>query len=296
MGESGVGKSTIVNMLYNDDHTSFSCLTPCKVGDGADSVTKGSSMHINFRSRMCIADTVGVGDPSMSTEQLLGAIRALITNTARGIHAIVLVMKLGRVPAAARANAFLLTELFHQSDLQSHGVLVLTHWDGEIGQETEDLERWIGDDVHMKLLTSMFPRVILTNNSIRGRSQYPECRQKCLLQLRDFIQSRADRIMTKPISLMDVVRRLVDRFVGTFFARVQTVGEWSKSLIASPSSLPTYCGECSVCLDVIEAKDVCALHCNHTFHVMCMPLGDASHCPLCRAPFRRGEWFDMSSY
>lgn len=43
IGETGVGKSTILNMLYNDDHSVSSCKEPQKTGSTAGSVTKAST-------------------------------------------------------------------------------------------------------------------------------------------------------------------------------------------------------------------------------------------------------------
>lgn len=43
VGTTGTGKSTIINMLFNDDFNKDACSSPCIIGSTADSVTKKNS-------------------------------------------------------------------------------------------------------------------------------------------------------------------------------------------------------------------------------------------------------------
>ena len=85
-------------------------------------------------------DTIGVGDRDLTSEAILGNIRKLVRDTSRGVHAVVVVMKMGRVGNASRANLTLLRKLFYNADLKTHGLLILTHWTGELGEEERDLD------------------------------------------------------------------------------------------------------------------------------------------------------------
>ena len=44
IGTTGTDKSTIINMLYNNDTTRYACNKPYNVGDGVKAVTQRSSV------------------------------------------------------------------------------------------------------------------------------------------------------------------------------------------------------------------------------------------------------------
>jgi len=185
-------------MLYNQDWTEACCKSPCHTGAGAAFVAKASALQINLANQWCFVDTVGIGDPEMSKQQLIGSIRNLIRNTAQGVHCIVMVMKMERVPVASRANLVLLKHLFKAEDLKMQGVLVLTHWEGDIGDEQEDLEEWIRSDDTIQDVVASFAKVVLTNNQLSRRGAYPECRKRCLNELTEFIVSQKYRVNAMP--------------------------------------------------------------------------------------------------
>ena len=49
MGPSGTGKSTIINILFNDDCSLEYCNIPAEVGDSANGVTEDFSCYINLK-------------------------------------------------------------------------------------------------------------------------------------------------------------------------------------------------------------------------------------------------------
>lgn len=191
IGESGVGKSSIVNMLFNQN-TTDDCLTkPSNIGWTADSVTKQTSVHMNMERKWLLVDTIGVGDPQMRSSDLVRAIRGLLEKIMDGVECIVFVLKMERVTAASRANMALLQKIFSQQDLKTHGALVLTHWAGELGDEDRDIEEWA--DNEMKETMAGFAHVILANNKI-GRGAYPEARQATLQKLNVAIMANRAKI------------------------------------------------------------------------------------------------------
>ena len=226
-----------------------------------------------------LLDTVGVGDPELGQEQILGNIRNLIKHTSKGVHSVVVVMKMGRASNASRANAHVLNHLFRDADILSQGVLVLTHWEGELGNEDNDLEEWLKGDEEMTAYCRSFAKVILTNNQLQGRGAYPECREKCLEQLRQHVETQTDKIKAKPVTFWDVVKSLLERFGDKLWGGALSM----KSFVLGCGSadVPTYCGDCSVCLQPMELAHACKLACNHTFHGKCVD--SQEFCPLCRA-------------
>ena len=249
-------------MIYNEDSSVDCCQSPFKTGSTAASVTKASNLQYNVRTRSFIIDTVGVGDPELDESEILGSVRNLIRQVARGVNAVVVVMKMARVPAATRANIYVLNRLFHPEDLKSHGVLVLTHWDVDLGEEEESLKNWIGEDHEMSQMVESFGQVILTNNQIKGRGVYPECREKCLQQLLAFISEKKEKIKARPVNPLELVEDLVLAFGKFLWKRTLSVKELITKL-ADNVKLPTYCGECAVCLEALEIQHLRQLPCNH---------------------------------
>jgi len=288
IGESGVGKSTIINMLYNQEHTEDCCLTPCKTGSTASSITQQTSLHLNLPKGWCFMDTVGIGDPTIEERKLIASIKGLVDHTANGFHCVVFVMRMERVTDSTRANLFLLQSIFAKEDLATNGVLVLTHWDGDLGGEEQDLNAWVGEDTTIHELVSSFGKVILTNNTLNRRGAYPEARAQCLRQLNEFIVHRHSCIYSVPVDFVDLIGRLMQRFARSLYSKFTGVAHF---FIEEPP-VPTICGECSVCMEPIQIREARWLPCEHAYHQGCVPAGGA--CPLCRAHFDYDDLFSFS--
>lgn len=287
IGETGVGKSTLANIIYNEGFSEDHCTKPFKVGSTAASVTRASSMQYNSVTKNCVIDTVGVGDPVLDEQDILGNVRSLVRNTAQGVNAVVVVMRMARVPHAARANMYVLEKLFAPRDLRSHGVLVLTHWEGEIGDEDGDLTRWIGEDQEIKEMVSRFDKVILTNNQLRGKGADPDCREKCAKELLDFICGTTFKVKARPVNLTELVVDLFRKFGAFMWRRTLKVKDFMHK--CGESGVPTFCGECPACYEDIKMEDSAHLPCNHSFHVEC--LRHQARCPICREAFCLEETF-----
>jgi len=289
IGETGVGKSTVTNMLFNHESTVDCCQTPCCTGSSAASVTKHSSLFYDFRNQWALIDTVGIGDPEMKEADILGAIRTLVRDTSRGVHSVIVVMKMERVPLASRANLALLQKLFRDEDLRRQAMLVLTHWTGELGEEKQDLDMWVGTDEQMKLVVDSFAQVVLTNNQLTGRGAYPECRQRCLDDMSNFIQSAEGKICAKRVNYKEVFIDIMRDFGAMLWGSAVSL----KDLLRTRgNSLPTYCGECAVCHEHIPLEDLSQLQCQHSFHSMCIQ--GLNDCPLCRTAI--GNVFSLASF
>ena len=279
IGETGVGKSTLVNMLHNNDSSVHCCTHPQPTGNTASAVTQQVSMLFDFARSWAIIDTVGVGDPNLSETKILTNIRGLIKDTSKGVHAVVVVMRMARLSNASRANGEVLRHLFHHQDIKTHGVLVLTHWDGDLGNEEGDLAAWLADDLEMQDYVESFAKVILTNNQLQGRGAYPECRQNCLRMISEHICASSTKIKARPVTPWEIVASIIEKFGERVWR--STVSLTTMMMGCEAEEVPTYCGLCSICLENMEIRSACKLVCNHSFHHACVV--SLARCPECRA-------------
>ena len=201
------------------------------------------------------------------------------------MHSVVVVMKMGRASHASRANAHVLSYLFSSRAVKTHGVLVLTHWEGDLGNEDRDLADWNARDPEMQKYCRQFSKVILTNNQLQGRGAYPECRQKCLEQLCSHVASMEGKIKARPVTPREIFVSLLEKFGDLLWG--SAVSLKSMVLGCQDEEVPTYCGECAVCLQNMEIRQACKLVCHHSFHNHC--IGNLATCPVCRAE-KVTEW------
>jgi len=66
VGSVGAGKSTLVNMLFNDDISPDSCSSPAPVSFSAESCTKTTNFYFNAKLGISLMDTIGFGDHKLT--------------------------------------------------------------------------------------------------------------------------------------------------------------------------------------------------------------------------------------
>lgn len=125
-----------------------------------------------------------------------------------------------------------------------------------------------------------FSQVILTNNQLRGRGAYPECRKACLDALLTHVERMPGKIKARPVTVREVLESLIQKFSEKLWGSAVSLKD--VLIGCQDEELPTYCGECAVCLQQMDIHEACKLQCHHTFHNGCAA-GLAS-CPMCRAP------------
>lgn len=63
VGSTGNGKSTIINMLFNNSYTKLELESPCSIGSTTNSITKQAKWFFNAADSTLYGDTVGFSDP-----------------------------------------------------------------------------------------------------------------------------------------------------------------------------------------------------------------------------------------
>lgn len=293
VGSTGTGKSTIINMLYNNDYTKDACLAPCDTNSTADSVTKKTRWLISPKSGFVFGDTVGLGDPSQNDLQVVYNIKSFIRRFDGGVHTIILVARFGRWSAQDRANISAISEIFN-SNCYNACILVLSFYDGKKDEASmqASIRQWAGEDIFVEeFLKKINNRVILTNNSVED-DDYEKItrnlRRLCVQNLMSFIDSSQGVVGPKPRNFIEAVKALLDLYFGYYrLVNAKKRIENAKNFLLS-SAKDVYAAECPICQDDVALSDLAqTAECYHFYHLNCIKEYAKTHdgkvsCPICR--------------
>ena len=293
VGSTGVGKSTLINMLYNDNVSKDCCKGPCRVDNTADSVTKKADWCINVDEGIMYGDTIGFGDPKMEEVEVALSLKSFLTISQGGVHCIILVLRFGRMSKEERLNLQSLDNIFDKR-WPNNCIVVATHYDEQMDEisQVKAKENWIGDDEDLKVFITKIggiEKIILTDNTL-GRNadseEYINIRLQCLNKLKKFRDLCISIINPTPTTFIDKLKLLLEQWFS--FYRVKNAVNRMQSIVRylKEASAPVVCGQCPICLEVIAWKDMGMTKCQHKYHWQCVnkaiPYG--APCPLCRCP------------
>lgn len=108
-GESGGGKSSVVNMLQGDSDRPVESDRPAEVSDRAAGLTFSNSCYSKMigGSRFQVFDTIGLNDASGVTGEpkaVRNELKKFIKGLDNGVNLLVYVMRQPRIPASANRN------------------------------------------------------------------------------------------------------------------------------------------------------------------------------------------------
>lgn len=288
VGSTGVGKSTLVNMLFNNDSSVESCQRPCPVKNTSLSVTQSAAMVASLSAgRMwMLCDTVGLGITSEWTEHVvLANLHSLFDKLTSGVTCVIWVARFDRVTREERANIRTLLELFSPDCMQRQFLLVLTRYSGadDDGAKQRAYDAWLEGDVEMRDIVSRFRKTVLTDNDVgRNADRAQGLRARCLAECNAHIEACASRIPLAPMSFLDFAYHYMS-FAGVVLARDAILSR--KRRPVPLAVLPC----CSCTQPITDFQDFALLKCGHPFHVACHKShvrslqGGRRRCQECRA-------------
>ena len=94
------------------------------------------------------------------------------------------VVRMGRLSKNDRLHLDFFEKLFDDR-WKKQSVLVLTYYDGDMGQQKEALLKWCGEEEYIKKFLTSFAEVIITDNAM-GRNK-ESTRKECLVRLQSSI-------------------------------------------------------------------------------------------------------------
>lgn len=258
IGTTGTGKSTIINMLLNNDFSKDSCISPCSVGESAQSVTKTHSWWVSCKHERMFADTIGFINPDNPDIEICVQLKKLINAIEVGIHCVIIVVKYGRISREERANLETMRALFDES-FAKHCVLVLTHYDRGLSEHEKQqaINKWIGNDAQLKEFVSLIGnRIILTDNSLGMYEQVSRpLRQDCLEKLNAIIEVSDEPFKIAPETVLQVfitcLRKFLEHFMG-FEQASKIITELIKAIGAEEVYTGDECPKCEQNIPVID--------------------------------------------
>lgn len=289
IGSTGVGKSTIINMLINQSSDKKSCLQPAKVGNTAAAVTRETSFYPSVKAQSTFVDTIGFGDPQMSDHEIACRTREFLDQGEIGIDAVVVVVKMGRLSKGDRLNLDIFNELFDRC-WTKQSVLVITHYEGETDKEQQlkELEMWCGNDKVIRRFVDSFSKVIITDNDLgRNEESTRPLRKACLDEIQSSILAWEGKFGTNPYASLVNLRHIIQSsFKTIFFPAVLSI-DLLKGVFNSIIRKPYCIGQCSICHKPIEIAKFIQTECNHSFHSECIMERlkvKEKTCPFCNTP------------
>jgi GTPase SAR1 family protein len=276
LGRTGIGKSTIVNMLINDSADIESMMKPAKISDDVNGVTLRTTNYFSFRNKFILTDTIGFGDVNFSESQILKDIKQLTRALESGFNAIIAVARYGRQSEEDRLLMDILSRLLGD-DWQKVSMLVITYG---ASQTVEDFFRTIEGDTEYKKFCMKFKRVIIVENGIDKNQQIEGIRrlerELTLNDVKEFVSHSTGFIRPIPDDLLTILWDVWAMLKRSF----NKIKKRTLLNMTSPK-LDNIVGECPVCLDIIHLEESFIPKCYHIIHDRC---NRSEICCVCREP------------
>lgn len=290
LGPTGVGKSSLINALCNDDIRRQSMNHPAKVGSTTDSVTKCFTTYYDS-NKYAYTDSIGFGDNQFTTDEIVSLVQQLIDNAVIGYNKIYLCIQYGRISVDIWRYLDLINSVFGNSGLK-WCTLIFTH----CNEEGMDIEKFLEinqNDEKIKTLIDKVGNVIFGDLQTHGNEQIDELlkvlRKRFLDQVKlDALNSSEFYYFPEPKDHKSWVSSICNAFQGfkPIKIPVEDIVAYVRSITIIRVDNMHYYGECSICLGVMHHTNSEVTTCGHVFHKKCIAdwFYQMHTCPQCREP------------
>lgn len=305
IGPTGVGKSTLINMLFNDDVNQSSLSKPASTSNLSTGSTSCFTTYYNF-PYYAYTDSIGFGDDRFSEENLLSMLKTTIKNSLIGYNNIFLCINYGRISSDIRYHIELLVAIFGKKILK-WCTIVFTHCTDTEMTKAKYIELNHNDEYIIEKINSV-------RHVIFGDNMYDKDLENILFDRRehflrnfkeDIDQCPTDYYIAQPDHFREWVQKIWNILTRKYTKQVRLCSKEILKISAVAADLMThqnfanYYGECSICSGDMWNTDSVFTQCDHIYHETCINQWLEqwkSNCPLCRTVLDKKKAFLTSLY
>ncbi|CAF1610936.1 unnamed protein product, partial [Didymodactylos carnosus] len=271
LGPTGVGKSSIINVLYNDDVKKESLNTPAKVGSTTSGVTKSFDTYYDS-NKYAYTDSIGFGDNNFTKEEIVTLIKRLIDNAIIGYNKIYLCVRYGRISTDIWLYLNLIISVFGDEGL-NWCTLIFTHCHDD-NMNTEMFLDINKNDMDIVKLVGKVKNVIFGDlqsyNDQEKDSIFKGTRKRFLDSIKcDVTNSSAFYYFPKPSdhnAWLSSMCGTIERFT-QIKVPVEEIWAYMRSITIIKVDNMQYFGECIICEEEpMYYTNSVFTSCGHTFH------------------------------
>jgi GTP-binding protein EngB required for normal cell division len=306
IGPTGVGKSTLINILFNDSVRKSSLFKPAGISEGSKGSTNRFTTFYNFPD-YAFTDSIGFGDDRFNQQNIFSMLEAIVKNSMVGYNKIYLCFKYGRISSEIRRDMNLLTEIFGNKMLE-WCTIIFTH----CNDQKMTKEKYIESNKHDTYIIDIINKVqnVIFGDNMTDADEEMENilikRRQCLLDsLKQDIEnsnivyySPPPRNLTEWLYAIFSAIRLRYRNDLTCFEEIQKISDAVENLMVH-QNFAHYYGQCSICFDDMWHSSTVFTKCGHIYHETCINAwldSRANNCPMCRSPLKKKDLCLTSLY
>lgn len=310
IGPTGVGKSTLINILFNDDVSKSSLSTPAKTSESSAGSTTCFTTYYNFPD-YAFTDSIGFGDNKFDQENIFSILESTVKNSMVGYNKIYLCINYGRISSEIRYQIDLLTVIFGKKILK-WCTIVFTHCNDQQMTKEKYIELNEHDTYIIEIINSV-QNVLFGDNMTDIDDEMENVLIKRRQRLLDSIKKDMQNSNTiyylpppKNLSqwLMTIYNTIISKYgkQTTCFEEIQIISGTVANLMVH-KNFANYYGQCSICFDDMWHTNSVFTKCGHIYHETCINdwlNRELKNCPMCRSPLNKKNlsitslYFDMN--
>ncbi|CAF3057828.1 unnamed protein product [Rotaria socialis] len=294
VGPTGVGKSTVINILMNNDTQRHHLSQPAGTNDSSSGETRFFTTYYDI-PKYGYTDTIGLGDNRFKNADIQASLKLVLTEASIGYNKVYICLKYGRISKEVRHYIDMITTLFGKGALKWTSIIFTDCPDQNMTKESY-ISKNQEDTDFVKTVQSMRTIIFGDNRSDEDTmiDQRLYARRKTFLRrISEDIdqQSQKEYFVLRKDGLISRLRNVFNmgRSPRRSINIANEIKEFAKAVSAArqDKKYNYYFGECSICTEDLtgNGKPVITLCC-HVYHEACLKewlhRQSNGNCPVCR--------------
>ena len=298
IGPAGAGKSTIINVLMNNQVDSEAMSRPAGTSDTTSGQTAFFTTYYDFPN-YAYTDSIGLGDPRFQPEAMMDSLKSVLKMASVGYNKIYICLQYGRISADTRKYIELISIVFGKRVLEWSSI-IFTRCNNQT-MTKESFLRKNSADTDIVDIVNRVNTVVFGDNMV---DTDPDMEKVLHQRRKDFLDRiKRDLDETASTEVFQLKKRSMiaraQQMVRLIFGLqpkanniLSDIRDFARAIAAAmqSSKYRNYFGECTICLeDLADENQPVITQCSHMYHEACL-LGwirnNPDHsCPVCRTRF-----------